>query len=92
MTDIDQWLASAPQKDETPEERTMTRGQLLAQILAYQHHQMLQMAQVTAALDHITDILLSQMNEDQIHKLQSATNHRKQQDTLRRIEEDLENN
>lgn len=91
MTDIEQWLASAPQKDETPEERTMTRGKLLAGIFAQQQQMMLQQAEMITALEQISDLLLVQLSNEQVNQAKNLLDLRRERDTLARLESEMEN-
>lgn len=91
MTDIDQWLASAPKKDETPEERTMTRGKLLASIFAQQQQMMLQQAEMITALEQISDLLLVQLSNEQVNQAKNLLDLRRERDTLARLESEMEN-
>lgn len=91
MTDIEQWLASAPQKDETPEERTMTRGKLLASIFAQQQQMMLQQAEMITALEQISDLLLVQLSNEQVNQAKNLLDLRRERDTLARLESEMEN-
>lgn len=89
MSDFDDWLNSHKTNDDSAGEKRMTRGELMAQMLALTHHNMLGLCEIASSLDYIIDILLADKDEEQLARVRAMMQHRQEHKTLRNIENDL---